>query len=138
MPQADLMNRFTETPLDAVLWLSGISIRVETNCQAVVDQLERAHTPSMESAGDAPDFLLRVVAESEDFDLGLASGIYHLSHDGLSFISLGQKSFLPCDRQTHQAMCFISQNLATDDAQFSQQFLAARLSLLAESIETLS
>jgi hypothetical protein len=104
MPQADVMDRFTAIPLDAVLWLSGISIRVETNCQAVVDQLERAHAPSMESAGDAPDFLLRVVAESH----------------------------------AHQAMCFISQNIATDDAQFSQQFLPARLSLLAESIETLS
>lgn len=139
MAQADLMKRFTETPLETMVWLSGTKIHVETNCQAVVNGLERALTPRTASVPDCPDFVLRVVAESDgNFELAPASSIHHLSHDGLSFISLGQKSFLACDRQARQAICFISQNLATDDRQFSHQFLPALLSLLKESIETLS
>jgi hypothetical protein len=139
MPQADLMKRFTETTLETMFWVSGANVCVETNCQTVLDQLERALTPGTRSALDAPDFVLRIVAESEeDFELGPASPVHHLSHDGLSFISLGQKSFFVCDRQAGRAICFISLNLATDDGQFSQQFLPALVSLLKESIETLS
>jgi hypothetical protein len=139
MPQTDLLKRFTETPLETMLWLSDASIRVETNCQAVVDRLERALIPCTVSPLDVPDFVLRVVAESDgDFELGSASDTHHFSHDGLSFISLGQKSFLACDQQARQAICFICQNLVTDEAQFNRRFLPALVSLLKESIETLS
>jgi hypothetical protein len=139
MPQADLIKRFTETPLETMLRLSGTSIRVQTNCQAVVDQMERSLTPCNASALDDQDFVFRVVAESEEnFELGPASSVHHLSHDGLSFISLGQRNFIACDRQARQAISFISQNLITDEGYFDQHFLPALVSLLKESIETVS
>jgi hypothetical protein len=118
MPQTDLIKRFTETSLETTFWLPGTSIRVQTNCQAVADQLGRALAPS---TTNAPDFVLRIVAESEeDVEPGPASGIHHLSHDGLSFISLGQKSFLACDRQARREICFIPQSIVTDEVRFTQ------------------
>jgi hypothetical protein len=136
MPQTDLIKRFTETSLETTFWLPDTSIRVQTNCQAVADQLGRAPAPS---TTNAPDFVLRIVGESdEDVEPGPASGIHHLSHDGLSFINLGQKSFLACDRQARQGICFIPRTLVTDEVRFSQHFLPALISLLKESLETLS
>jgi hypothetical protein len=118
MPQTDLIKRFTETSLETTFWLPDTSIRVQTNCQAVADQLVRALAPS---TTNAPDFVLRIVAESEeDVEPGPASGIHHLSHDGLSFINLGQKSFLACDRQARRGICFIPQSIVTDEVRFSQ------------------
>jgi hypothetical protein len=79
------------------------------------------------------------VAESEgDVEPVSASRIHNLSRDGVSFISLGQKSFLACDRQARRGICFIPQNLVTDEGRFRQHFLPALISLLKESIETLS
>ena len=139
MPQSDLIKRFTETPFEAMLSLSGTSIRVETNCRAVIDQLGCALAPCPAGPLAVPDFVLRVVAESDqDFDPGLTSCIHRLSRNGLSFISLGQKSFLACDRQARQAISFVSENLVTDEGRFSQYFLPALVSLLKDSIETTS
>jgi hypothetical protein len=118
MPQTDLIKRFTETSLETKFWLPGTSICVQTNCQAVADQLVRALAPS---TTNAPDFVLRIVAESEeDVEPGPASGIHHPGHNGLSFISLGQKSFLACDRQARRGICFIPQSIVTDEVRFSQ------------------
>jgi hypothetical protein len=57
MPQADLVKRFTETSLETMLWLSSTNIRVQTNCQAVANQLGRALAPCTTSALDASDFV---------------------------------------------------------------------------------
>ena len=136
MPQTDLIKRFSETLLETTFWLSGTTIHVRTNCQAVADQFGRAFGPSKTSA---PDFVLRVVVESEeDVEPRPASGVHQLRHDGLSFISLGQESFLACHRQARQAIYFISQSLVTDEVRFSQRFLPALISLLNGSLETLS
>jgi hypothetical protein len=130
MPQEDLIKRFTQTPLQSMLALFGANIRLETNCQVLADWLWRALTPGTASVLDAPDFVLRVVAEPED-DLAIETATVHrLSHEGLSFISLGRQSFLACDRQTRHGICFISWNLATDEKRFSQSFLPALILLL--------
>jgi hypothetical protein len=135
MPQPDVIRRFAETPLETILGLSGINIRLKTNCQPLADQLRRALTPFPASSLDTPDFTLRVVAESEDDpELEVHPTVHHLSHDGLSFISLGRNSFLACDRQARQGISFVSRNLLTDEAQFNRCFLPALIQLLKESI----
>lgn len=139
VPQADLIKRFSKTPFETRLGLSGTSIRLETNCQAVADQLRRALMPCTANDLDTPDFVLRLVAESEDeLDFETAAAVHRLSHDGLSFISLGQKSFLACDRRIRQGICFIAQNLVTDEKWFNRHFLPALISMLKDSIEASS
>jgi hypothetical protein len=131
MTPPDLMKRFTGTPFEITLGLSGRSIRVETNSQAVAEQLQRSLTPS---ASPTPDFVLRIVAEFDpDLNLEGDSIIHRLSHDGLSFISLGQKNFLACDQQAREAICFISQNLVTDEQRFHSYIVSALRSLFTES-----
>jgi hypothetical protein len=131
----DLMKRFTETPFEIVLGLSGRSIRVQTNSQAIADQLQRTLSPCASNALDMPDFVLRVVVEfDDDLDPERAPTIHRLSHDGLSFVSLGQKSFVACDRQGREGICFISQNLVSDEKQLSGHFLPTVISLVKESL----
>jgi hypothetical protein len=135
MAVPDLMKRFTETPLEIVLELSGSRIRVETNSQAVADLLLRTLTPSASGAFQTPDFVLRVVVEFDDnFVLERAPTVHRLSHDGLSFVSLGQRSFLACDRQGREGICFISQKLVSDEKQLSAYVLPALISLINESV----
>jgi hypothetical protein len=135
----DFIKRFTPTPIETTLELAGARIRLETNCQAAADQLRRALNPSTTGTPDVTDFVLRVVAESEDdLEFEVAPPVHRLSHNGLSFASLGQKSFLACDRQARHGICFISPNLVTDERRFSQHFLPALISLLTESVETSS
>jgi len=137
--QADLIKRFTKTPFETRLGLSGTSIRVETNCQVVADRLRQVLMPCTASDLDTPDFVLRLVAESEDeLDFETAAVPTRLSYDGLSFISLGQKSFLACDRRTRQGICFIPENLVTDEKWFNQHFLQVLISMLKDSIEASS
>jgi hypothetical protein len=131
----DFIKRFTPTPIEARFEVSGTSVRLETNCQPVADQLRRAFAPCTASALVAPDFVLRVVAESEgDPDFDTVPTVHRMRHDGLSFISLGHKSFLACDREGRQGISFISQNLATDEKWLSRYFLPALISMLTESI----
>jgi hypothetical protein len=136
MPPEDLISRFTETPLEAMLAFSGIVIRMKTNCQAVADGLRRAFTPCTAGSLLEPDIILKVVAESEDdSELEAAATLHRLSHDGLFFISLGRKSFIACDRQTREAISFVSPSLITDEKRFSQHFLPALIAMLEEFME---
>jgi hypothetical protein len=135
---SDFIKRFTPTPFEITVELSGASIRLQTNCAAVADHLGRALTPRRASA-DAPDFFLKIVTEpEEELAFGPALGVHRLSRDGLSFIRLGHTSFLVCDRQAHQGISFVSESLVTDEKRFRQHFLPALISLLAEFIEVSS
>jgi hypothetical protein len=132
----DFIKRFTPTPVETVVELSGTRIRLETNCQAAADQLRRAFAPCTAHTLNAPDFVLRLVAESEDeFEFESGPVVYRLSHDGLSFISLGHKSFLACDRVGRRGISFISESLVKDEKMFEQFMVPALRSLLNEFID---
>jgi hypothetical protein len=132
----DFIKRFTPTPLETVVELSGTRIRLETNCQAAADQLRRAFATRAARTFNAPDFVLRLVAESEDeFEFEAGPVVHRLSHDGLSFISLGHKSFLACDLVGRRGISFISENLVKDERMFEQFFVPALRSLLSDFID---
>jgi hypothetical protein len=132
----DFIKRFTPTPVETVVELSGTRIRLETNCQAAADQLRRAFATRAARTFSAPDFVLRLVAESEDeFECEAGAVVHRLSHDGLSFVSLGRKSFIACDRVGRHGISFISENLVKDEKMFEQCFVPALLSLLGEFID---
>jgi hypothetical protein len=132
----DFIKRFTPTLVETVVELSGTRIRLETNCQAAADQLRRAFATRAARTFNAPDFVLRLVAESEDeFEFEAGPVVHRLSHDGLSFISLGHKSFLACDLVGRRGISFISENLVKDERMFEQFFVPALRSLLSDFID---
>jgi hypothetical protein len=134
--QPDLVKRFTETPLEAQLELLGTNIRVETNCQAIADKLSHALAPSTVEHSHVSNFVLRVVVEAdEDSEPTADFEVLRMSHGGVSFITMGQKTFIACDRQAQLGISFISQNFLTDEEQFQGRFLPALIQLLSESIE---
>jgi hypothetical protein len=132
----DFIKRFTPTLVETVVELSGTRIRLETNCQAAADQLRRAFATRAARTFNAPDFVLRLVAESEDeFEFEAGPVVHRLSHDGLSFISLGHNSFLACDLVGRRGISFISENLVKDERMFEQFFVPALRSLLSDFID---
>jgi len=133
----DFIKRFTPTPFAATFALSGASIRVETNCQEVVDRLLNIFPTPVVNGSDRPTFVWRVVAEADN-DVepeAESSSVHRLSYAGLSFITLGQKNFLACDWQSRLGISFVSQDLVTDERLFRRYFLPAMISLLTESAE---
>jgi hypothetical protein len=134
----DLVKRFTPTPFEMRLQLSGSVVLLATNSQRVVSQLESVLRPWSGDALSPPDFFWRIVLETEDdpvlFNEPLS--VHCQSHAGLSFINIGWKSFLACDRHARRGISFISQNLVTDEKRFSQYYLPALISLLHEANET--
>lgn len=141
MPQTpmDLPKRFAPTPIEARFPLSGSIILLTTNSQRVVRQLERALPPLSVSAMNSPDFLWRIVSESDDDPVHDAEPfrVYCLDYGGLSFVNIGRKGFLACDRHARLGVSFVSQSLVEDEKRFSQYFLPALISLSRESIEAL-
>lgn len=137
MTAIDFIKRFTPTPFVATFALSGASVRVETNCQQLVDRLRNMFPPLVANGSDQPSFVWRVVAESDNDDEpeDESSSVHRLTYAGLSFITLGQKNFLACDWQARLGICFVSQDLVTDEKLFRQCFLPAIISLLKESAE---
>jgi hypothetical protein len=55
-----------------------------------------------------------------------------ISDDGISFVTLGQRSFLAYDERTHRGISFLSEGLVRDPTLFVDLFLPGFLSLLPE------
>jgi hypothetical protein len=139
MPQApmDLPRRFSPTPIETRFQLAGFIILLATNSQRVVRQLERVLVPLSVNAMRPPDFFWRIVSEADDDPVRHAEpfSVHTLDCNGLSFVNIGQKGFLACDRNARLGVSFVSQSLVEDDKQFSQHFLPALISLSRESVE---
>jgi hypothetical protein len=133
----DLLRRFTLTPLENTFDLHGVSVKVATNSQVLADRLLRALPLSAAKIPTAPGFIWRVVVEPED-DLesqAMAPSGYRMSHEGLAFITIGQKHFLACDLQAHEGISFVSENIASDERLFRECFLPGFTTLVKESLE---
>jgi hypothetical protein len=139
MPQTpmDLPKRFVPTPIEARFQLSGSIILLATNSQRVIEQLERVLPPLPVSTMSPPDFSWRIVSETDDDPVHHAEpfSVHTLDYNGLSFVNIGQKGFLACDRNARLGVSFVSQSLVEDEKRFSQYFLPPLISLSRESIE---
>jgi len=129
----DLLKRFTQTPLEVAFELSGTTIRLATNSDAMRDRL-RMFRPSAKARCNAKLFW-RIVVEPEREACDESPSVHRMSHGGLAYVRIGHRSFLAYDWQARQGVSFISENLASHEKMFSQYFLPALMWLLNESIE---
>jgi hypothetical protein len=129
----DLLKRFTRTPLAAVFELSGTMIRLATNSDAMRDRL-RMVLPSAK-AGCHAKLFWRIVVEPEREAYDESPSVHRMSHGGLAYVRIGNRSFLAYDWQARQGVSFVSENLASNEKMFSEYFLPALMSLLNESIK---
>ena len=129
----DLLKRFTRTPLEAAFELSGTTIRLATNSDAMIDRLRMFLPPA--KARCHAKLSWRIVVEPEGEACDESPSVHRMSHGGLAYVRIGHRSFLAYDWQARQGISFISENFASNEKTFSQRFLPALMSLLNESID---
>lgn len=131
----DLLKRFTGTPFEVALDLSGTRIRLTTNSDTLRLRL-RMFLPSSKAESNCnAELFWRIVVEPGPEPRDEFPSVHRMSHGGLSFVRVGNRSFLAYDRQAHQGISFISENLVRNEKLFRQYYLPALMSLLNESIE---
>jgi hypothetical protein len=130
----DLLKRFTPTPFEVVLELSGITIRMATNSDVMRDRLRMFLPSAAENQRNTGSFW-RIVVEPERDACDESPSVHRMSHGGLAFVRVGNRSFLAYDGQARQGISFISENFVRNDEMFSQYFLPALMLLLNEPIE---
>jgi hypothetical protein len=133
----DLLKRFTPTLTTATVVISGLAVRVETNCSTLIAQM--LGDLGLEPVTDSrqPCFTWRIVVEpSESAETDIDSWCPHaISSKELSLIHINRQNFLACDQRTREGISFISDDLAHDQFRFRRYFVPALLSLMESGEE---
>jgi hypothetical protein len=130
----DLVKRFSPTPLAGILTLNGMSVRVATNYDLVLDRLRAASTGSGADGGNLPTVNWRIVVERDGDAPGDDRTLCGFTHDGLSFIRISHGSFLAGDRRARCGISFVARDLISEEL-FGQYFFPAFMSILCEMKE---
>ena len=134
----DLLKRFTLTPIEHTLDLHGATVKLATNSQILADRLLSVLPCRKAEPSPTPDFVWRVVVEGySDFEGPETTPVGHrVSHDGLAFVTIGEKSFLASDLHSREGVSFISDTIASNEKLFHQYFLPGFIALVKESLES--
>jgi hypothetical protein len=130
----DLVNRFALTPKQGTFNLSGKVISLATNCADLLRRMANLATECEEANVGQPDCSWRIVTEpetEEGRDSAALSGHY-VSDEGMSFVTIGRRSFLAYDERMRKGISFVSEGLVRDPTFFVEIFLPGFLSLLPE------
>jgi hypothetical protein len=131
---ADPLKRITATPLAADLSVMGRTVRVETNSEAVFKAITSLFAPTAGATAIRPQFLWRVVGETDGARQEAWPEMAAFSGEGLRYINLGKRSFFAVDLNAEEAVAFIPEELAADPAGFSSVFVATLFDLTASSL----
>jgi hypothetical protein len=126
----DPLRRFLPTSLAANFPVMGRTIRLETNSATVLGHTRRLFEPYAGQAPAQPDFLWRIVSEADPAVTPPWPEVAVFSENGLRYVSFGHCGFLAVDLESRQAIGFLPEGLANDEAGFSAPFLE-RLFLLS-------
>ncbi len=130
----DPLRRFTPTPLDADLPVMGRTIRLETNSHTVVGYAWRGFNRYPASLDSRPAFLWKIVTEGDALMTPPWPLLSAYSHRMLRFVNLGQRSFIAVDLEAREAVGYLSEVMAEDEAGFLGVFLATMFYLTAGSL----
>jgi hypothetical protein len=129
----DPLRRFLPTSLAANFPVMGRTIRFETNSATVLGHTRRLFERYAGQALARPDFLWRIVSEADPAVTPPWPEVAVFSENGLRYVSFGHRSFLAVDLESRQAIGFLPEGLANDEAGFSAPFLE-RLFLLSAAV----
>jgi hypothetical protein len=126
----DVFKRLTPTPHKHWFNFGGAVIEVVTNSQRLTARLLGEFALPEAGTEHSPSFTWKVVVEDDDgLDREVESLTNHMSQDGLTLVTIGQKNCFACDRQTSLGVSFVSQSFVENEALF-RQFLLPVLSSL--------
>jgi hypothetical protein len=108
---SDPIRRFVPTPHGITLQLLGKTVRLETNSEKILDLALQffASYPQM-SQGD-PDLTWRIVSEPDGLPTPGAPTSGFADAD-LSFVNIGQRSFLAVDAESRSGIAFLAEGFA--------------------------
>ena len=130
----DLVNRFALTHLQCTFRMSGNVISLATNCADLLSRMANLGREFGEPDAGQRDCSWRIVTEPEtdEASKSVAVSSRRISDDGISFVTIGQYSFLAYDERTRKGVSFLSEALVSDRTLFVEAFLPGFLSLLPE------
>ena len=129
----DLVNRFAPTHLQCTFNVFAKVISLATNCPDLLSRIASFAPEGVQADVGDLDCSWRIVTEPEtDEVLRSVAHSRYVSDDGVSFVTIGRRSFLAYDERTRRGISFLSEDLVRDPALFAETFLPAFLSLLLE------
>jgi hypothetical protein len=130
----DLVNRFALTHLQCTLNVSGTVISLATNCPDLLSRIANLAPECGEADVGQLDCSWRIVAEPEMDEVLPSPALKsrYVSDEGISFVTIGRRSFLAYDERTRRGISFVSEGLIRDPTLFVETFLPCFLSLLPE------
>lgn len=114
----DLLRRFTPTPHLADLRLMQRTVRIETNNQSVLDVALKFFEHHQDGKSGNPEFLWRLVSESDPKLQSTAGQLSAFSDLGLRYVNIGQRGFLAVDLQRREGMGFLAESFFESEARF--------------------
>lgn len=123
--QIDLVNRFAPTPMQTTVHWSGKIISFSTNSSVLLKRIADAAAEPVEARAAKVDCSWRVVTEPED-DEGLEFDALmnrHIRDAGVSFVTIGRRSFLAYDHGAGRGISFLSERIVQDRTLFVGAFL---------------
>jgi hypothetical protein len=127
----DLVNRFAVTPMQSIFNWSGKVIAIATNSPILLNRMADLAPQCAETCDGQIDCSWRIVTEAveESFEFDGLSSRY-VSNGGISFLTIGPRSFLAYDETGRKGISFISENFVRDPTLFVEAFLPSFASLL--------
>jgi len=104
----DVLRRFTSTPHVTDLRLMERTVRLETNSEALLDLAVKFFERHQDGIVKAPEFLWRIVCESDPEVTSTAVQFSAFSDMGLRYVNVGQRGFLAVDLEAREAVGNIS------------------------------
>jgi len=130
----DPLRRFTATPLVADLCVMDRRVRLETNSTTLFDRALKLFEQDHGSSTAPHEFLWRFVGESNSCLKPPWPEMTAFSDHGLRYVNLGQRSFFAVDLEAREAIAFLSDELAKDEAGFSSVFASTIFDLTAAAL----
>jgi hypothetical protein len=114
----DPLHRFISTPYAAHLCLMGRTVRLEASSRAVLDLARSFFRSHQAGAEGAPDFLWRIVCESDPRVESTAPPFCAFSDSGIQYVNIGQRGFMTVDLETREAAALFSDQFINEDETF--------------------
>lgn len=137
----DLLRRFTSTPYTIDLQLMRRTVRLETNHEPMLVLARKFFERHQHGALSKPQFLWRIVCESDPQVQSTDVPLSAFSDLGLRYANIGQRGFLAVDLETREAVAFLSDRFVEAEPRFRHRppldilfcMTAANLGLVAMS-----
>ena len=114
----DLLRRFVSTPYATDLRLMQRTVRLETNCEALLALALKCFERHQHGKTTRTEFVWRIVCESDPHVQSTGVQLSAFSDADLQYVNIGQRGFLAVDLKKREAMAFLADRFLEDEPRF--------------------